>query len=354
MDVAVIGAAGACGRQLCMQLLERRIVPITNRLQLVGHHGGASENELWGLRADMQDAFSEWAPSMQVVMDPEEIDADIVVMMAGATVSAAPGATLDRAGLARTNAGIFRTYAEVLGRSDRQPIVVVQSNPVELAVEIFAEHLDPKRVLGAGARSDSLRFAREIAADLGVTSRAVFAFVMGQHGDYMVPLWSRVDVRGLPRDQVVEYIERTRGGHPLSELPVRIREGKTAMLALVNDGRIREAFDFVQAMPADLRAAVKPFFTHFTAGHTTEAMTARSAADIVEAFVNGVVMGVPAQVQLSGAWADSYGLTGVLGVPVLLGRREWALILPMTLAVDERDAMLAAATSIAEVARLAG
>ena len=67
MDIAVIGACGACGRQLCMQLLERRIVPTTNRLQLVGHLGGASENELWGLQADMQDAFSEWAPRMQVV-----------------------------------------------------------------------------------------------------------------------------------------------------------------------------------------------------------------------------------------------------------------------------------------------
>jgi len=354
MDTAVIGATGACGRQLCMQLLERRIVPATNRLQLVGHHGGASENELWGMRADLQDAFSEWAPCMQVVMDPNEIDADIVVMMAGATISTNPGAAPDRAGLARTNADIFRTYAEVLGRRDRQPIVVVQSNPIELAVEIFSDHLGPKRVLGAGARSDSLRFAREIAADLGVTSRAVFALVMGQHGDYMVPLWSKVDVRGVPREQVVEYIERTRGGHPLSELPGRIREGKAAMLALVNDGRVREAFDFVQAMPADLRSAVKPFFTHFTAGHTTEAVTARSAADIIEAFVDGVVMAVPAQVRLSGAWADSYGLTGVLGVPVLLGRREWEWVLPVELADDEREAMLAAAKAIAEVTRLAG
>ena len=337
-----------------MQLLERRIVPTTNRLQLVGHLGGASENELWGLQADMQDAFSEWAPRMQVVLDPDEIDADIVVMMAGATVSTNPARRwtgLRSRGPMRAS---FAPTPRCLGRRDQQPIVIVQSNPVELGVEIFTEHLDPKRVLGAGARSDSLRFAREIAADLGVTSRAVFAFVMGQHGDYMVPLWSKVDVRGLPRDQVLEYIERTRGGHALSELPDRIREGKAAMLALVNDGRVREAFDFVQAMPADLRSAVKPFFTHFTAGHTTEAVTARSAADIVEAFVDGVAMAVPAQVRLSGAWADSYGLTGVLGVPVLLGRREWEWILPVELADDEREAMLTAAKSIGEVARLAG
>lgn len=51
MDVAVVGTAGACGRQLAVHLLERRIVPHDARLQLVGHRGGPSEKELWGLRA---------------------------------------------------------------------------------------------------------------------------------------------------------------------------------------------------------------------------------------------------------------------------------------------------------------
>ncbi|MDZ7577312.1 MAG: hypothetical protein U0904_03955 [Candidatus Nanopelagicales bacterium] len=45
VDVAVVGAAGACGRQLCMRLLERRIIPAIHRLQLVGHLGGPSETE---------------------------------------------------------------------------------------------------------------------------------------------------------------------------------------------------------------------------------------------------------------------------------------------------------------------
>ena len=354
MDVAVIGAAGACGRQLCLQLLERRILSSTSHLQLVTHHGGASENELWGQRSDMQDAFSEWAPSMEVVLDPEMIDADIVVMMAGATVSADPGKTPDRDALARTNAGIFRTYAEVLGRSPRRPIVIVQSNPIELAVQIFTEHLGPKQVLGAGARSDSLRFAREIASDLGVASSDVFAAVLGQHGDHLVPLWSRVDVRGMPADQVAEYVERTRGGRSLSELPERIREGKSAMLALIRAGRVRDSFEFVQAMPADLRSAVKPFFTHFTAGHTTEVVTARSAADIIQAFVDGVAMALPAQVSVSGDWADSNELTGELGVLVLLGPREWESIVPVELAADEHAAMKVAVTSIAEAALLSG
>ena len=62
MDVAIIGAAGACGRQLAAQVLQRQIVPTTDRLQLVGHGGGLSERELWGLRSDLEDAFGDWSP----------------------------------------------------------------------------------------------------------------------------------------------------------------------------------------------------------------------------------------------------------------------------------------------------
>ena len=97
MDIAVIGAGGSCGRQLCMQLLERRIAQTGDRLQMVTRRGGASETELWGLRADLQDAFDDWGPEVELVFEPEDVAADIVVMMAGETVSTDPGAETDRA-----------------------------------------------------------------------------------------------------------------------------------------------------------------------------------------------------------------------------------------------------------------
>ena len=46
MNIAIIGASGSCGRQLAAQVLERRILPESARMQLVGRHGGASEREL--------------------------------------------------------------------------------------------------------------------------------------------------------------------------------------------------------------------------------------------------------------------------------------------------------------------
>lgn len=353
MDVAVIGAAGACGRQLAMQLLERRVQVPGSRLQLVGRRGGPSEHELWGLRADLRDAFDDWAPTIEVVFDPEEVSADIVVMMAGRTVSADPGASQDRAQLAAANAALFRRYAEALGRQSEPPVVIVQSNPVEVAVGIFAEHLHPQRVIGAGAWSDSLRFAREIASDLGVSRRDVLALMLGQHGDHLVPVWSQVSVRGVPDDVLVDYLSCHRTDRPLVDLPTRIRSAKATMLSSVRAGQVRSAFAVVEALPADERAAVKPFFTHFTAGRTTEAVTARAACDMVAALISGVALAMPAQVVVAGRWAERLGLSGVLGVPVILGRDGWAGIVPVELSDEEQQAMHAARDAVAAAATAA-
>ena len=97
-------------------------------------------------------------------------------------------------------------------------------------------------------------------------------------------------------------------------------------------------------MPPDLRAAVKPFFTHFTAGHTTEVVTAHAVADIVAALVAGEQRVFPAQVALAGEWL---GLHGVVGTPVMLSLDGWEHVYPLELRTDETTAIAAAATAIA-------
>jgi len=348
--VAIIGAAGACGRQLATQLLDRRVVPETVRLQLVGHRGGTSESELWGLRADLEDAFGDWSPAIELVVDPAGVRADIVVMLAGATVSLDSNAPVDRAALGRANAAMFEDYARTFATWDRPPIVVVQSNPVELGVHIFAQHLPPRRVLGAAGWSDTLRFRHELAVELGVRRREVSGFVLGQHGDHLVPIWSLVRVHGMSVHEVKSKVAEVRGGRSLADLPDEIVAARTEVLDLVRAGRVQDAYDRTKALPVDLRVAVKPFFTNFTSGRTTEAVTAHAVADIVSAIVECRWQVVPAQVVDPDRWG---GLTGPLAIPVVLGPNGWLATVGIDLADDELAALQAAdqavATSIAGV-----
>jgi malate dehydrogenase len=338
MDIAVIGAAGSCGRQFAAQVLERELISESSRLQLVGHRGGLSERELFGLRADLEDAFVDRAPTIEVALDPEEVSADLWVMLAGRTISTDPSQPIDRVALGRANLEIFERYAAAIDPHN-PPIVIVQSNPVELGVEVFGMAAGRHRVLGAGARSDTLRFRQEIAVDLGVRRPQVTAFMIGQHGDNLVPLWSSVRAEGVPDSILNEYVERSTNGRDLAELPLEIKNAKARMAELVRADKVVEAYDYVSDLTADVRAAVKPFFTHFTAGHTTEMATAHAVADIVAAIAGGHRQVMAAQVTLDGEWLD---LVGTIAVPILTDPQGWSHVMPLEITPSEREALLVA------------
>lgn len=342
MDVAIIGATGSCGRQVAAQLIERSVLPETVTIYLIGHAGGAHESELWGLRADLRDAFADRSPEIEIGTNVAETDADVVVMMAGATVTRE---TTDRAALAETNRRIFTEAAQDVGRMNGDVTVVVQSNPVELALDIFSRHVPRHRLLGAAAWSDSLRFRRELAADLGIRRPMVNAQMWGQHGDHLVPIWSRIHARGVSEQHLADVIGTAREGRRLEDLPGEIVQARTEVLRLINLGDIREAYEFIQNQPADIRAAIKPFFTHFTAGRTTELATAHSVVDIVGFLAHGQQVALPAQVMLDGEIGD---LAGPLGVPVLIDPMGWSHVVSEEIASDELAALRAASVSIAD------
>ncbi len=345
MNIAIVGAAGSCGRQLTAQLLDRHLLPPSARLQLVGHQGGRSADELWGLRADLEDAFVDDAPAIEVVLEPSAVDADLVVMLAGVTIATDPNASVDRVALGHTNRQMFVEYADALAaRPGLPPVVIVQSNPVELGVQVFAERLGRQRVLGAGAWSDTLRLRAEIAAELGVRRPQVQASMLGQHGDNVVPIWSQIKVRGVDPVEVDALVQRARSGRTLADFPQEVSVQKTRMLDLVRGGQVHDAYALVQSLSPDLRAVVKPFFTHFTAGRTTEMATAHAVAEIVAALVSGEQKVLPSQVALDGEWLN---LHGVVAVPVILASDGWENVNRLELAADEVEALIRAVDAIA-------
>ena len=342
----MLGATGDVGRQVCAQLIERRVLPTTSRLQLVGRPGGSSGRASYGLRADLIDAYDEHAPLIDVVLDPADVVADVIVLAAGRTAPARAGAVQDRAALAAENQEVFASYARAIAEhGSGHEVVIVVSNPVELAVATVAAELGRHRVIGMGAWLDTLRFRREIAVSLGLRRHRVGGFVAGQHGDDLVPLWSTVRVSGLDADERARAVSGLRAGRSLDDFGAEITAAQGELAGLMADHPDR-AFALVESWPPDLRAVARPWLTH-QSGAKTASGTAAATVDLVDTVLDGREIVVAGQVALDGEVSVAgQPLRGVLGVPVVLGPEGWTRVMLNEPAPQEARRLLAAADRI--------
>ena len=343
MDVAILGASGDCGRAIAGQLVAARVLATTERLQLVGRQEGTSGSVLHGLMSDLTDAYAEHVPYLDVALSPEEIVADLWIVSAGTTVPPKMGGGITRASLAAANAPIFRDYAAALARYGQgTEIVIVVSNPVELGVAYFAEAIGRERVIGIGAYSDTLRFRREIAAAIGVRRQRVSGFMLGEHGDAQVPVWSSVQIHGMAADELGQTIRRLRqGAQPDDFQAICVRE-RTAVTELLRAGKTAEAFLRVDTLSPDVRVIVKPYVTHLS-GSKTVLATANVTVDLVSTLLDGREVLVAGQAMLEG---DFYGMEGPLGVPVVAGANGISRVVEIPLSDSEHAQLSAISKSV--------
>lgn len=141
---------------------------------------------------------------------------DVVILTAG--LPRKPG--MSRDDLLSTNARIVRECATQVAKYSPQAVLIVVSNPLDAMchVALEATGFPHSRVLGMAGVLDSARFRSFIALELGVSVQDVHAFVLGGHGDTMVPLPRYVNVGGIPltqllaRDRIEALVDRTRKG----------------------------------------------------------------------------------------------------------------------------------------------
>lgn len=153
----------------------------------------------------------------------EITDANIVVVTAG--VARKPGMTRDD--LVNINAQIVKSVSEQIKIYAPNSFIIVLSNPVDAMTYVCLKATDfPKeRVIGQSGVLDSARFNTFIAKELNVSVEDISSFVLGGHGDEMVPLVRYSYVGGIPIDKVLsrekidKIVERTRkGGGEIVEL----------------------------------------------------------------------------------------------------------------------------------------
>lgn len=309
MEVSIIGATGSCGREIVGQLIRDRVLESNEVLQLVGSNPESRHPWLLhGMRADLQDAYAEIIPQIDVTSDENDIIGDVIVVTGGATLSTdirdLQQGVASRDTLARVNAQVFHRFAKAIAEScgDSPPVVIIVSNPVELGVKIFSEYLPRENVIGMGAYSDSLRFRLEIARELGVRRQRVHAYMCGEHGNAMVPLWNSVRVQGFSADELRAAIRRLRRGAETRQFPELLqRHQKELMQILASDpvNGAGRALGLVQTLTADLQVVLKPFAIHY-AHAKTHVATAAATSSLVKAVCEGRSIEIAAQVMHEG------------------------------------------------------
>ena len=143
-------------------------------------------------------------------------NSDIVVMTAG--IVRKPG--MSRDDLILTNMKIVGGWAEQIAKHAPNAIVVVVTNPVDAMTQLMwhATKFPKHRVMGQAGVLDSARFRAFVALELGVSVQNVDAYVLGAHGDQMLPLPRYTTVAGvpitelLPKEKIDVLVKRTRDG----------------------------------------------------------------------------------------------------------------------------------------------
>ena len=236
-------------------------------------------------------------------------DSDVVVITAG--LARKPGMTRDD--LVQKNseivAGVVR---EAAGRSPRAILIVV-SNPLDAMCEVARRisGFPRERVFGMAGILDSARMRWFIADALGVSVESTHAFVLGGHGDTMVPLPRYSTVAGIP---ITELLSKEK----LEAIVQRTRDGGAEIVNYYKTG---------SAYYAPSSAVV----------------------EMVEAVVKDKKKILPCATYLLG----EYGMSDVyLGVPVKLGRAGIEQILEIDLREEERAALAKSADAVRELFRI--
>jgi len=149
-------------------------------------------------------------------------DADLIVFTAGA--KQIPGQS--RLELVQGNADIVKSICDEIKKYDSDAVLVMVTNPVDVLTQVALKQLGwpRERVVGSGTVLDSARFRSMLSRHCGIDTRNVHAYILGEHGDSEVAVWSMTHVAGVP---MKDYCDICRGCDPKKtheEITGRVRD----------------------------------------------------------------------------------------------------------------------------------
>ncbi len=239
-------------------------------------------------------------------------DAAVVVITAGAGQK--PGET--RLDLVKKNVGIFKSIIPEIAKYNKDGILLVVANPVDILTYVTAKlsGFPENRVFGSGTVLDTARFKYRLGEHLQVDSRSIHAFIIGEHGDSEIAVWSSANVSGVPINDFCEL----RGHFQHEESMQRIAdEVKNSAYEIIN----------------------KKGATYYG--------IAMSVRRICEAIIRDEKSILP----VSSIQHDNDGIDDIaISMPAIVGRKGVEGIVPIDLSDAEREKLHASADTLKSVA----
>ncbi|PAQ16615.1 malate dehydrogenase [Bacillaceae bacterium SAOS 7] len=233
-------------------------------------------------------------------------DSDIVIITAG--IARKPG--MSRDDLVQTNQKVMKAVTGEIVKNSPNCTILVLTNPVDaMTYTVYKESGFPKnRVIGQSGVLDTARFRTFVAQELNLSVKDVTGFVLGGHGDDMVPLVRYSYAGGIPLETLIPKDR-------LDAIVERTRKGGGEIVALLGNGSAYYA-------------------------------PAAALVEMAEAILKDQRRVIPSIAYLEG----EYGFDGIyLGVPTILGKGGIEQIIELELTEDEKAALAKSADSVRNV-----
>lgn len=238
-------------------------------------------------------------------------DCGLIIITAGANQK--PGET--RMDLVNKNVGIFRQIIPELKKRNCEGILLIVSNPVDILTyaALKLSGFPPERVIGSGTVLDTARLKYLLGRHLGVDSRSVHAFIVGEHGDSELPIWSSANVSGVELDHFCELCGYRDHAENMKKLYESVRDS---------------AYEIIKKKGA----------TYYGI-----AMAVRRIAECILRDEHSIL-------PVSSLIEGHYGLSGVcMGVPTIVGARGVEKVLDVPLSGAEQLELLHSADELKKV-----
>ena len=240
-------------------------------------------------------------------------DAAIIIITAGANQK--PGET--RLDLVQKNTAIYQSIIPEIVKRDFGGILLIVSNPVDILtyVALKLSGLPENRVLGSGTVLDTARLKYALGEHLGVDSRRVHSFIIGEHGDSEIAAWSSTNVSGIPLNDFCE---------------------------------MRGHFNHDAAMDAIAEKVKNSAYEIISKKQATYYGIAMSVKRICESIVRNERSILPVSAMMHG----EYGIEDItLSMPAIVGIGGVETHVPIALSEEEAEKLVESAKKLKEVAK---